>query len=82
MIDLADEQEVVVQGVTYRYSAFYERLELHEFDDGHSCMADGTRENPAILCPECHRAEFRITYGNYECIANCACGHTMTIYDG
>jgi len=78
--ELKDDQEVVVQGVTYTYCAFYQRLE--QIDDRGFSIADGTVEHPAILCPLCHGAEFRITYGDYECIANCACGHSFTIYDG
>ena len=81
-MELKDEQEFIVQGVTYRYCAFYQRLELHDFADSLISSKNGTTEHPAILCPLCHGAEFRITYGNWECIANCTCGHSMTIYDG
>ena len=71
---MEDKQMIEINGSTYAYSAFYKRLELKNAED--------TYERPAIACPKCWGFAFKITYGNYECIANCKCGHTMTIYDG
>ena len=63
------DQEVVVDSITYRYNEFYDRL------------GEGSVK-PETICPYCHRSWFQITYGLYECIANCECGHSFPIYDG
>ena len=62
--------------ISYTYSKFYKRLEL---TNGQKITTDNT---PEIICPMCMNYKFYITYGAYECIGNCDCGHKMTIYDG
>lgn len=71
---MKDRDIVKINGVDYEYLMYYDRLQRPG--------DDGTRENPAICCPKCRRTTFYITYGDYECVANCLCGHSMTIYDG
>ena len=72
---MEDKEKVEINGEIYEYSAFYDRLEL-------TGDRDGTYSQPAIACPKCRDFAFRITYGEWECVANCKCGHSMTIYDG
>jgi len=69
-MEYRDKDVTTINGVEYEYSAFYKRL----------CRTED--EAPAIACPLCHGVEFTISYGNYECIANCSCGNSMVIYDG
>ena len=71
---MKDKETVTIDGVDYQYDSYYDRLERPEHD--------GSVQHPAIACPKCQRTTFCITYGNYQCIANCQCGHSMTIYDG
>lgn len=64
----------IINNLRYFYNEFYNRLEVI-----------GEHENQTkahIACPKCHNTSFQINYGNYECIANCKCGHSMTVYDG
>jgi hypothetical protein len=68
--ELKQGQEFKVNDIIYKYCSFYQSLQSQ--DD----------EYPAILCPLCYASRFWISYGNYECIANCDCGHKMVIYDG
>lgn len=65
----------IINGIKYVYVSSYDRMELPDFDDG-------TRYRPAIACPQCFGTKFSISYGDWECIAHCECGHSMTIYDG
>ena len=67
---MKDGKKVKIEGVNYFYDANYDRLESKKDD------------KPAIACPKCHNTTFKISYSRYECIANCRCGHQMTIYDG
>jgi len=67
---MKDGEKVIVDGKKYEYCAFYGRLEN---------ISDIA---PAIICPKCFGKWFTISYGNYECIANCKCGNSFTIYDG
>ncbi len=67
---MKDEEEVIIDNKIYVYDEFYDRLQSK--DDN----------KPAIACPQCYNTKFSISYGDYECIANCECGHFMTIYDG
>jgi hypothetical protein len=71
---MIDNQEVTINGVVYLYDQYYKRLEREG--------QEGSRSHPAIACPECSGTMFSIVYGDYECIADCPCGHSMTIYDG
>lgn len=67
-----DNEIIEINGLKYQYSGFYQRLSLKT-----------ENENiPNILCPICHNSKFWISYGEYKCVANCECGHHMTIYDG
>lgn len=66
---LKDGVVVQINGVDFEYSAFYERL-------------NAIAKPNHLACPKCHNTKFGISYGDYECIASCDCGHTMTIYDG
>jgi hypothetical protein len=72
--ELKDKMEVKINGVPYIYESAYKRLER--------VGMVGSRSHPAIACPLCHGTMFSIVYGNWECIADCPCGHSMTIYDG
>lgn len=74
--------KVVLNGTTFVYCEFYERLEV---ESGFGCDGGVTSKAPQIACPCCHGTKFTIGYGNngnYECIANCDCGHSMVVYDG
>lgn len=57
-----------------RYYPSYERLIIIE-DHAETSKAH-------VACPKCHNTTFEISFGNYKCIANCKCGHSMTVYDG
>lgn len=59
---------VIINNKEFIYNSSYDRLESELF--------------PQIACPKCKNTLFQISYGNYECIANCKCGHKMTVYDG
>lgn len=74
-MSLKDEEKVEVNGVVYHYDAYYERLQLPDFQDGDYNV-------PAIACPKCHNLDLRLGYGEWECVAYCKCGHSMTVYDG
>ena len=67
---MKDQEKVQINGKDYFYHEYYERLQAEKDN------------KPAIACPKCHNTTFEISYGQYECIANCKCGHQMTIYDG
>ncbi len=60
----------------FKYDSFYKRLERVS-EDGLDID-----DAPAIACPKCLSTEFTISYASYECIANCHCGNSFTIYDG
>jgi hypothetical protein len=68
---MKDGEIVKINNLDYRYSKFYDRLELI-----------GNESKEHIACPKCNSTTFTISYGTYECIANCSCGHSMTVYDG
>lgn len=72
---MEDKQRVEINGTVYEYSSFYKRLQRPDFEDG-------TYDKPAIACPKCWSTDFKITYGEWCCIANCKCGHAMDVYDG
>lgn len=65
-----DKQIVYINNRKFIYDEFYDRLEAHN------------HKKPAIACSKCKNTEFSISYGDYKCIANCKCGHYMTVYDG
>jgi hypothetical protein len=71
---MIEGDKVTINDMVYVYSASYLRLER-------SGGAD-SRSHPDIACPKCHGTVFSIVYGDYECIADCTCGHSMVIYDG
>lgn len=73
MIKYKDGQIVNTVFGDFVYVEFYDRLEKKD---------DNNTIAPAILCPKCLNSTFTISYGEWECIANCSCGHKMTIYDG
>lgn len=64
---------VLINSKQYEYNGFYGRLKLLDTEE---------ESKEEIACPKCLGTEFSISYGNYECIANCKCGHSMTVYDG
>lgn len=70
---MKDKDKVIIDNQEYEYSEFYKRLEIN---------TDNPNNKPEIACPKCHNTLFTINYGHYECIANCKCGHKMTVYDG
>lgn len=67
---MIDKSKVTISDRVFIYESYYDRLEA---EDG---------ENPAIACPKCNNTLFSISYDTYQCVANCKCGHKMTIYDG
>ena len=71
---MKDKEIVKINGVEYEYCSHDDAL----FRPSHN----GSVEHPVVACPKCHGMKFSITYGNYVCIANCECGHSMSIYDG
>ena len=66
-----DGDQVIIDGVKYRYDKYYDRLKGETEDAA-----------PAIACPRCNNTEFTLSYGNYELVAHCKCGQLMTVYDG
>ncbi len=71
---IMEDNEIVKIGYkNYKYNEFYKRLELDSQE---------SQYKESIACPICKNTSFTISYGKYECIANCKCGHSMTIYDG
>ena len=70
-IMLKDGDKVIHNNRKYEYCEFYERLEAEDIEN-----------NFAVLCPVCMSSMFSISYKEYECVANCVCGHSFTIYDG
>lgn len=67
---MKDKEIIIVNGREYEY---------HKTDD---VLKGIERDAPAVICPKCHNDTFEISYGHYECIALCKCGHSMTIYAG
>lgn len=67
--------KVQINNLEYTYSPFYDRLQIEEDSEEKSVVG-------CIRCVRCHNDSFRISYGDYECIANCVCGHSFTIYEG
>ena len=65
-----DGQEVIIKNRVFTYNSFYKRLES---EDG---------EITSTACPMCNGDLFKISYGTYECIANCSCGNSFIVYDG
>lgn len=70
---MKNNDEIIIKNEIYKYDEFYDRLQN---------IKGELTNKPAIACPKCLNTLFIITYGHYECIANCKCGHKMTIYDG
>ena len=67
---MQDNEKIEINGIIYEYSKYYDRLESER------------DEIPGVLCPKCYNDTFQLSYGNYEIIAHCKCGHSMTVYDG
>jgi len=65
-------EKVIINNKEYEYHTYYDRL----------CLPQNSIDKEAVACPKCSNTSFTISYGDYECIANCKCGHSMTIYDG
>lgn len=72
---MKNKEQVVINSIIYEYSDYYKRLETTEKED------EKQNHKAQIACPKCHATEFSISYGEYKCIANCKCGHSMTVYD-
>lgn len=70
---MLDKQKINIDGIEYEYSNDYDRLESYEFN---------SNIKNQVRCSKCFNDVFQISYGSYECIANCKCGHSFTIYDG
>ena len=70
---MKDQEHIIIEDTIYLYESFYQRLEL---------VSNSKPCKNQIRCPKCHNDRFTISYGTYECIANCSCGHSMVIYDG
>ena len=62
--------------VKYSYNSYYDRLDIVKE------QKKLPEDTPEIACPYCYSTSFAITYITRECIANCECGHDMTIYAG
>jgi acetone carboxylase gamma subunit len=69
---MENNEKITIDNEVYEYSKFYDRLQIINDDSN----------KPGIICPKCLNTLFTITYGDYKCIANCKCGHSMTVYDG
>lgn len=67
---MKDNSIIIINKRKFKFNKFYRRLEALD------------EKSPVIACPKCKNTKFKISYGTYECIANCECGHSMTIYDG
>ena len=63
--------KVQIDNEEFVYEPFYDRLK-----------AVKKETIGCIRCVDCHNDNFRISYGNYECIANCSCGNSFVIYEG
>ena len=63
-----EHPDIQYLGNIYSYNEFYKRYES---------LSSDTKF--AILCPKCKSAWFSISYGDYECIANCRCGNSFVI---
>lgn len=70
-IPYKDNEEVVINGVTWVYNMFYRRLERKELDG----------EPPHTICASCHGTQFSISYAPYEVFAHCSCGHSFLLAD-
>lgn len=68
---MKDKDKIIHNGTAYVYYSSYGRFEAEDRESKH-----------AILCPKCMASMFSISYGDYECIANCVCGNSFVIYDG
>lgn len=68
MDTIKDQDKVIINDKTYTYSSYYKRLVSEDYD--------------SIACPMCHNISFTLSYGEYELIAHCKCGHSMVVYDG
>lgn len=66
-----DKEQILINNQLYRYNDYYNRLE-----------SLNNTIKAGIACPKCHAIEFTLNYGDYKMIANCKCGHSMTVYDG
>ena len=53
-----------------------------EYDEDAEALFSEKTASPQVACPKCKNTKFEISYGNYECIANCNCGHKMSVYTG
>jgi hypothetical protein len=69
---MKNKEKITINGKEYEYSEFYDRLEI----------IDNIKNLEQVACPKCNNTFFSISYGNYQCIANCKCGHKMEIYGG
>jgi len=78
-IKYVEGETVVLNGIPFKYDAYYKRLEVEQGLDGDGGV---TAKTPQVACPCCHGTKFTIGYGNYKCIANRDCGHSMVVYDG
>jgi len=63
-------------GETYEYDVYYKRYRLKDDRDKRNPDA------PDVICPKCLNDSFILKYGDYELLALCPCGHSMTVYDG
>lgn len=68
---MKDGDTIIHNGITYMYDSYYDRF---------TSFTSGTKFE--VLCPKCLSGMFSISYGTNECIANCVCGHSFTIYNG
>jgi len=72
---MKDKEEIEIEGSTYCYVESYDRLEISDID--------AAKTKIHVRCPKCwNGSDFSLTYGEWKIIANCLCGHSMTVYDG
>lgn len=67
---MKDKDIITIDNKEFSFNEFYNRLQSKD------------NNVPSIACPKCLNTNFSISYKQYQCIANCKCGHSMTIYDG
>lgn len=69
---MKNNEIININGIDYEYSEYYKKLNI----------VDESKSNVHVLCPLCLNSLFSLRYGDYELIAQCSCGHEMTVYDG
>jgi hypothetical protein len=62
-----DGREVTIGVNTYKYEAFYNRLEFK------------SDKETAVACPVCYNITFKIVYKDWDIVGICECGCELTV---